>query len=262
MSPITVRETKASKLRASARSYSTRSSTSPRSSTPSQPTSSSSKSPIKRSAVNTKKSVSSSNTSTQANRSKSTPDSTSNSTPSTSSKKYKCGECTKPLGKGNSVGCDGVCNKWYHAVCVGITDQLFKDLQRDDFSEWKCTSCLPVVSHAAVGAQHSPGPLTQAISDLRLATESNANPLNRNEEKQCHLPPVDAVTPSEQLKFGDSSGGKAVEAWMQVYNEVVRWKRNVFMPPTGKSGKDLLDEMTKLVNAWTSRSSKEPVAMM
>ena len=179
-------------------------------------------------------------------------------TAAASSKNYTCGECSKLLGKGNSVGCDGDCNKWFHAVCVGITDQVFKDLRSDEHSEWKCNYCLPVVSFGAVGTLDSPGPLTQAISDLRLATESNANPL---QEKQCHLPPVDAVTPSEQLKFGESSGAKAVEAWMQVYNEVVRWKRNVFMPPTGKSGKDLIDEMTKLVNAWTSRSSKEPVAM-
>ena len=72
---------------------------------------------------------------------------------------------------------------------------------------------------------------------------------------------MDAVTPTDHIRFGGFCGGKAVEAWMGVYNEVVRWKRNIFMPPTGKSGKDFLEEMTKLINSWTSRSSKEPVAM-
>ena len=93
-----------------------------------------------------------------------------------------------------------------------------------------------------------------------MAAESTVV-VNQCAEKQCHLPPAQTVVPSELLKFGEVSGKKAVEAWTKVYNEVVRWKRNIFMPPSGKSGKELLEEMTKLVNAWTSRSSKEPIAM-
>ena len=41
-----------------------------------------------------------------------------------SNTKYHCGECGQPYGDDEElwIGCDGDCNGWYHAVCVGIQE--------------------------------------------------------------------------------------------------------------------------------------------
>ena len=173
MSSIKVKETRASRLRAG-KTYSTRSSTPG----PSQP-----------------------------NRITYAQISTTSSTTPTTIKKWPCGGCKKTIGKGNSVCCDGTCNKWFHAECVGISDHQFKVLRRDDHAEWKCTSCLTAVSHAAVVAQHTPGPLSQAIADLRLAAESTAV------ESNSSLPTFEESKPSDRLTFGTLHGEEAVTAW-------------------------------------------------
>ena len=41
-----------------------------------------------------------------------------------SNTEYHCGECGQPYGDDEElwIGCDGDCNGWYHAVCVGIQE--------------------------------------------------------------------------------------------------------------------------------------------
>ena len=38
---------------------------------------------------------------------------------------YHCGECGLPYGEDDElwIGCNGVCNGWYHILCVGIAEQ-------------------------------------------------------------------------------------------------------------------------------------------
>ena len=40
----------------------------------------------------------------------------------------KCGQCAKPV-KSKGIQCDG-CDKWYHPVCLGITEAFYDSLQR------------------------------------------------------------------------------------------------------------------------------------
>ena len=47
----------------------------------------------------------------------------------------------------------------------------------------------------------------------------------------------------------------------EVYNKVVHWRKSLFLLPSGSTGKRFIEEMTRLINSWTSRSEQDTVAM-
>ena len=46
-----------------------------------------------------------------------------------------------------------------------------------------------------------------------------------------------------------------------IYEQIVYWKRNMFLLPTGKAGKQFIDEITKLINIWTDESPMKNIAI-
>ena len=46
-----------------------------------------------------------------------------------------------------------------------------------------------------------------------------------------------------------------------IYEQIVYWKKNLFLLPTGKAGKLFIDELTKLFNAWIDDSPLKKIAM-
>ena len=238
MSSIKVKETRASKLRA-ARNYSTRSSISSQAtSEPGQKILA--KSPV-RSTVNKQKKKK-------------------------QQQVWICKVCTSAICKSSaSIGCDGNCKQWFHPSCVNLTEEEFSTFQNTPDSSWKCSDCTLAESSGTLAqSEDTPGPLTQVLRELRMAADQRieeADSLQNYQDMTSNLPPVDSVTPSDQLQFGEFSGVGAVKACNQIYNEIVIWKRNLFMLPTGNAGKCFLEEMTKLINAWTSKSNLEPAAL-
>ena len=41
---------------------------------------------------------------------------------------------------------------------------------------------------------------------------------------------------------------------INAYSEIVRWKKNVFLVPYGKIGRDFIDEVTSHINDWNNSS--------
>jgi hypothetical protein len=40
------------------------------------------------------------------------------------------------------IGCEGVCDGWFHIECVGISKKKFKEMSRPGYSEpWHCDDC-------------------------------------------------------------------------------------------------------------------------
>ena len=51
------------------------------------------------------------------------------------------------------------------------------------------------------------------------------------------------------IKWGSMTGEYEIGAILnEIYKEVIGWQNNCFMVPRGKVGKDLLDEITRLLN--------------
>ena len=45
------------------------------------------------------------------------------------------------------------------------------------------------------------------------------------------------------------------------YNEIVYWKKVLFLLPTGAAGKGFIKEIIRLVNSWTYKSNLETIAL-
>ena len=48
---------------------------------------------------------------------------------------------------------------------------------------------------------------------------------------------------------------------INAYNEIVRWKRNVFLVPYGKIGRDFIDQVTSHINVWNNSSDNCHVSL-
>ena len=46
-----------------------------------------------------------------------------------------------------------------------------------------------------------------------------------------------------------------------IYDEVVHWKRNIFLIPSGAAGKDFVSELARLLQAYADESSLERIAL-
>ena len=47
----------------------------------------------------------------------------------------------------------------------------------------------------------------------------------------------------------------------EAYNEVVYWRKNVFLVSYGKIGKDFIDELILLINDWNYETERQHVAL-
>ena len=61
--------------------------------------------------------------------------------------------------------------------------------------------------------------------------------------------------------WGDLSGRDFCDKVNKTYDEVVQWRRNLFLVPFGKVGKALVQEMANLFQAYGENSSLECIAL-
>ena len=61
--------------------------------------------------------------------------------------------------------------------------------------------------------------------------------------------------------WGDAVGSAFSSAVKAAYSEVVHWKRNIFMVPSGAQGKKFTNELSRLFRAYAEASALESVAL-
>ena len=73
-------------------------------------------------------------------------------------------------------------------------------------------------------------------------------------EAEVNLPPPD-------FQWGEKDGNTFCNMIASAYSEVVHWRRNVFMIPSGKAGKMFIRELATLYQAYADATSLECVAL-
>ena len=90
-------------------------------------------------------------------------------------------------------------------------------------------------------------------------------PLTSTADKITMLPPVIPPKPPEPSKITNKWGERDsifVEAAInEIYEEIVFWRKNLFMLPTGRAGKSFIDEMEKLLNTWVDNTAMKDIAL-
>ena len=88
-----------------------------------------------------------------------------------------------------------------------------------------------------------------------------------NEQKIVNTEPVEQILPvveeNEKVLYtwGKYRDVEFEENVCFAYEQIVYWKRNLFMLPTGKAGRLFIDEITKLIRAWVEESPLKRISM-
>ena len=122
---------------------------------------------------------------------------------------------------------------------------------------FSCVSCngsykseRGLKQHYARSSCEAPTPQYQATQEQRQSTH----------EQELLIPPLnnDEVTHYIWGRYRDIEFEENVTF---IYEQIVYWKKNLFLFPTGKAGKLFIDKLTKLFNAWIDGSPLKKIAM-
>ena len=118
---------------------------------------------------------------------------------------------------GNVIGCEGGCGKWFHTQCIQMSHDVFMGFHSGQPQHsWSCTNCTVTL------------PNIPTASPLSTSTALNLSwgkyPLSTF-EKELHA----------------------------CYKEVMSWRKNMFLLPSGRAGKEFIQEMKRLVDLFVNK---------
>ena len=100
----------------------------------------------------------------------------------------------------------------------------------------------------------------ESVGDaMRNDNDDARNDGSRNDTVR-NLPAFTAATPTN-FRWGSKEGHQFAEHIHKAYEEVIHWRRNVFLLPSGNVGKEFVRELTRLFHGYAQRSALESVAL-
>ena len=103
--------------------------------------------------------------------------------------------------------------------------------------------------------------------------DNNTNEDNASENNIRHdnksmpgcLPDYFPTAGSPLINWGKQNDGSTIilssSTITNAYNEILRWKRNVFLVPYGKIGREFIDQVTSHINDWNNSSNNCHVSL-
>ena len=78
------------------------------------------------------------------------------------------------------------------------------------------------------------------------------------------LPDYEPVSKPSSVYWGRKSDG--AEIWLKTsiahaYNKVTTWRKNAFLIPYGKIGRDFIDQVAEHINDWNNKSEMHHIAL-
>ena len=119
---------------------------------------------------------------------------------------------------------------------------LLDEAVPDDMPPQQCSPLLPGLEIPTIVADPA------EVSDELNATTS------------YELPPFSEMSASHFM-WGNRDGVSFTDAVDKAYNEAVHWKRNLFMVPSGKAGKQFVKELARLFQAFADQTPLERIAL-
>jgi len=128
--------------------------------------------------------------------------------------------------------CCDQCNEWYHGDCVGITPDIGSQMAEGD-NEFIFPTC----------------------------SSPPQNSCTTNADGPCSGISFYPSDPCVDFQWGDVDGVTFCQLMRDTYEDVVHWRRNSFLVPSGKSGKDFVLELARLYQAYADNSSLHSIAL-
>ena len=84
-------------------------------------------------------------------------------------------------------------------------------------------------------------------------------PVSTSPSEQADLPLV--VIEEETFYWNERKGSDFLRDLDTAYEQIVYWRQNLFLLPTGKAGKKFIREITRLINCWIDNTALKPIAL-
>ena len=79
------------------------------------------------------------------------------------------------------------------------------------------------------------------------------------------LPKYTSVNKPSTLAWGRGKDGNIIyitdTTILEAYEEITTWKKNVFLVPYGKIGRDFIDQITLHINEWNNNTDNQHIAL-
>ena len=100
--------------------------------------------------------------------------------------------------------------------------------------------------------------------EMQHTTSERHNTAHKNEATVDHSLPVfrPAKEIPAEMSWGSFKGQEIADQLNLMYNRTVSWRRNIFKIPTGALGRAFIEEITRLLDLWTNKTSLESIAFL
>ena len=134
----------------------------------------------------------------------------------------------------------------------------------------RCSNCLPSKLGSCLNVSSSVTPTQQQDPISCPPCNSNPAPVSYSSlpppvptpspVSPCSPPPPEPIS-TANFQWGEHDGSSVGLAVESAYAEAVHWRRNIFMIPSGKAGKDYVKEQARLFSAYSDGTPMEQVAL-
>ena len=154
----------------------------------------------------------------------------------------------------------------------GVGTQSASNIDHSDSAD------LLILDFQAAGSDESRYANSQEIaSDLNLTSASTEIPGGAELMKEIEqndldnvsvlgcLPEHNVVDKPSMITWGTRSDGSLIVIPTSIitdaYNEIITWRKNVFLVPYGKTGREFIDQVTLHINDWNSNSDQQHISL-
>ena len=115
------------------------------------------------------------------------------------------------------------------------------------------------------GAKHTFEPMrtyaAEALDEVQATGENTTESVRLTRTQTIpDLPHFKNVT-RPNFSWGSLDGKSFCDAIRAAYFEVMKWRRNIFLVPSGRVGKEFVRELTRLINGYADASALESIAL-
>ena len=109
---------------------------------------------------------------------------------------------------------------------------------------------------------HTPPPLVSGEHlDIERDETIDENPFV---EVPGSLPEFSTVDTPQSIVWGESEGKMITVSSSEIinaYDEITSWRKNIFLVPYGKIGREFIDQLTKHINDWNISTESQHIAL-
>lgn len=124
-------------------------------------------------------------------------------------------------------------------------------------SDVNCTNCLPGRLGRCTNTNH-----VERVQDLTPNSLQNEYHIeNSRTEQETESAQPSRREPNTNFNWGTLSSQDFCKIINECYEEIVHWKRNLFLIPSGGAGKSFVTELARLFQAYADGSAMEDIAL-